>query len=217
MAEMKGDMSGAAAVLGVFEALGLLAGQRIPKRPVVGLLPCAENMPDGKALHPGDIITTKSGHTVEITNTDAEGRLILADALTYAQEKWQPYQIIDIATLTGACAVALGKDAAGLFCADHSLAAALLRHGECLGERSWRMPLWEDSSKEALKSHVADMANAGPREGGAIHAAVFLKQFVKKDIPWAHLDIAAADNTESPINARGASGFGVRTLLENLW
>jgi leucyl aminopeptidase len=170
-------------------------------------------MPGGNATRPGDVVRTLSGQTVEILNTDAEGRLILADALAYAK-KFAPAAIIDIATLTGACVVALGKDAAGLFCDDSDLAAGLLRAGEKLGERSWRMPLWEDAGKEALKSHVADLANAGPREGGAIHAAVFLKQFVRKDIRWAHLDIAAADNTESPVNVKGASGFGVRTLLE---
>ena len=123
---------------------------------------------------------------------------------------------MDIATLTGACVVALGKDAAGLFCDDDALAAALFETGKRLGERSWRLPIW-DTSKEAMKSNVADMLNSGPREGGALHAAWFLKQFVKPGTPWAHLDIAATDNTESPINAKGASGFGVRTLLEMVW
>jgi leucyl aminopeptidase len=217
MHEMKGDMSGAAAVLGVFEALGRLAARRVPAKPVIGLLPCAENMPDGGALRPGDIITARAGKTVEIISTDAEGRLLLADALDYAQTNWRPGLLVDIATLTGACVVALGKDAAGLFCDDADLAADLLRNGEKLGERAWRLPLWEDAGKEALKSPVADMANAGPREGGAIHAAVFLKQFVRKDVRWAHLDIAATYNSESPVNAKGASGFGVRTLLETLW
>lgn len=217
MQEMKADMSGAAAVLGVFEALGQLAPLRAPSRPVIGLMPCTENMPGGEAVHPGDIVTAKNGLTVEIVNTDAEGRLILADAMAYAQEKWDPAMLIDIATLTGACVVALGKDVAGLFCADDALAASLLEVGERLGERSWRMPLWEDTSKEALKSNVADMSNTGPREGGAIHAAAFLKRFVKEGVVWAHMDIAATDHTESPINAKGASGFGVRTLLETLW
>lgn len=216
MADMKGDMSGAAAVLGVFEALGRLAPHRQPSRPVVGLMPCTENMPGGNAVHPGDIVFAKSGKSIEITNTDAEGRLVLADALAYAQQHWEPARMIDIATLTGACVVALGKDAAGLFSDDDSLASALFDAGVRLGERSWRLPIWE-TSKEAMKSHVADMLNSGPREGGALHAAWFLKQFVKPGVAWAHLDIAATDNTESPINAKGASGFGVRTLLDMAW
>ena len=216
MAEMKGDMSGAAAVLGVFEALGQLAPHRVPSRPVIGLMPCTENMPGGNATHPGDIVVAKSGKSIEIVNTDAEGRLILADALAYAQEYWTPFRLIDIATLTGACAVALGKDAAGLFSDDDELAALLFEAGLHLGERFWRLPIWE-SSKDALKSYVADMINSGPREGGALHAAWFLKQFVRDGVSWAHLDIAAADNTESPINAKGASGFGVRTLLDMVW
>lgn len=216
MADMKGDMSGAAAVLGVFEALARLAPHRRPSRPVLGLMPCTENMPGGNATHPGDIVIARSGKSIEIVNTDAEGRLILADALDYGQDGREPALLVDIATLTGACVVALGKDAAGLFCEDESLAAALLDAGKRLGERSWRLPIWE-TSKEALKSSVADMVNSGPREGGALHAAWFLKQFVRPGTPWAHLDIAAADNTESPINAKGASGFGVRTLLDMVW
>ena len=216
MAEMKGDMSGAAAVLGVFEALARLAPHRRPSRPVLGLMPCTENMPGGNAVHPGDIVIARSGASIEIVNTDAEGRLILADALDYGQDGREPALLVDIATLTGACVVALGKDAAGLFCEDAALAATLLEAGKRLGERSWRLPIWE-TSKEALKSNVADMVNSGPREGGALHAAWFLKQFVRPGTPWAHLDIAAADHTESPINAKGASGFGVRTLLDMVW
>lgn len=216
MAEMKGDMSGAAAVLGVFEALAQLAPHRRPSRPVLGLMPCTENMPGGNATRPGDIVIARSGASIEITNTDAEGRLILADALDYGQDGREPALLVDIATLTGACVVALGKDAAGLFCDDDALAAALFETGKRLGERSWRLPIW-DTSKEVMKSNVADMLNSGPREGGALHAAWFLKQFVKPGTPWAHLDIAATDNTESPINAKGASGFGVRTLLEMVW
>lgn len=217
MQEMKGDMSGAAAVLGVFEAMGQLAPHRRPSRPVIGLMPCTENMPDGNAMRPGDIIMPKGGKSVEVLNTDAEGRLILIDALTYAQEQWQPALVVDIATLTGACAVALGNGAAGLFCDDDALCERMVRQGELVGERQWRLPLWEDSSREALKSNVADLANVGPREGGAIHAAVFLKQFVKEGQAWAHIDMAAADNGESPILAKGATGFGVRSLLELAW
>lgn len=216
MAEMKGDMSGAAAVLGVFEALGQIAPGRVPSRPVVGLMPCTENMPGGNAGHPGDIVISRSGKSIEITNTDAEGRLILADALTYGQDTWDPDLLIDIATLTGACAVALGKDAAGLFCGDDDFAARLYDAGSRLGERSWRLPIWE-TSREAMKSAVADMLNSGPREGGALHAAWFLRQFVRPGVRWAHLDIAAADNADSPVNAKGASGFGVRTLLDMVW
>lgn len=217
MAEMKCDMSGAGAVLGVFEALGQLAPHRQPSRPVIGLMPCTENMPGGNALRPGDILMSKGGKSVEVLNTDAEGRLILIDALAYAQEKYAPAVMVDIATLTGACAVALGDGAAGLFSDDEALCARILAHSETLGERLWRLPLWEDTSREALKSNVADLANVGPRNGGSIHAAVFLKQFVKDGLPWAHLDIAAADNAESPINAKGATGFGVRTLLQLVW
>ncbi len=218
MQEMKGDMSGAAAVLGVMEALGSLgdAGGAGVSRPVVALLPCTENMPGGNATRPGDIVIAKSGLSVEIVNTDAEGRLVLADAMAYAQELWKPALMIDIATLTGACVVALGKDAAGLFCDDDARAERMRAAGERLGERAWRLPLWDDATREALKSEVADMVNSGPREGGAIHAAGFLKRFVKPETPWVHLDIAATDHTESPINAKGGSGFGVRTLLETL-
>lgn len=216
MEEMKGDMSGAAAVLGVFEALGQMSSTRQPSRPIIGLMPCTENMPDGNALHPGDILLSRSGISIEVTNTDAEGRLILADALSYAQDHWEAEAIIDIATLTGACMVALGKDSAGLFCANEHLCDKIFTLGNSLGERFWPLPLWS-TSKKLLKSNVADLANVGPREGGAIHAAVFLQQFIKSGQVWAHLDIAATDHTESPTNAKGASGFGVRTLLELCW
>ena len=213
MAEMKGDMSGAAAVMGVFEALGRLAPGWTPPCPVVGLMPCTENMPGGRATRPGDIVVTMSGRSIEIVNTDAEGRLILADALTYAQKNWNPCGIVDIATLTGACAVALGKGNAGLFANDDTLADLLHAAGCRFGERNWRLPVWE-SSREILKSNVADMVNSGAREGGALHAAFFLSCFVEEGMRWAHLDIAAADTGESPVNVRGATGFGVRTLLD---
>ncbi len=213
MAEMKGDMSGAAAVMGTFEALGRLAPQWTPPCPVVGVMPCTENMPDGRATRPGDIVVAMSGRSIEIVNTDAEGRLVLADAMTYAQKTWNPGGMVDIATLTGACAVALGKGNAGLFTNDDSLAELLHAAGCGLGERNWRLPIWE-SSREILKSNVADMINSGAREGGALHAAFFLSCFVEEGMRWAHLDIAAADAGESPINAKGATGFGVRTLLD---
>lgn len=213
MAEMKGDMSGAAAVMGVFEAMGRLAPQWTPPCPVVGVMPCTENMPGGRATRPGDIVVAMSGRSIEIVNTDAEGRLVLADAMTYAQKTWNPGGMIDIATLTGACAVALGKGNAGLFANDDALADMLHAAGCSLGERNWRLPVWE-SSREILKSNVADMLNSGAREGGALHAAFFLSCFVEEGMRWAHLDIAAADAGESPINAKGATGFGVRTLLD---
>ncbi len=217
MEEMKGDMSGAAAVLGVMEALGQLAPSVAPKRPVVGVMACAENMPDGHATRPGDIVIAKNGKSVEIVNTDAEGRLVLADALAWAQEAYDPFRLVDIATLTGACAVALGLDAAGLFASDDALAAALHEAGTRLGERNWRLPLWTDAGLAALKSSCADMVNSGIREGGAINAAVFLQQFVREGVAWAHIDMAAADNADNPINAKGATGFGVRTLLSAVW
>lgn len=179
MAEMKGDMSGAAAVLGVFEALAQLAPAPAALAARAG--PHALHGKHARAATPpvpGDIVIARSGASIEITNTDAEGRLILADALDYGQDGREPALLVDIATLTGACVVALGKDAAGLFCDDDALAAALFETGKRLGERSWRLPIW-DTSKEAMKSNVADMLNSGPREGGALHAAWFLKQFVK--------------------------------------
>ncbi len=217
MEEMKGDMSGAAAVLGVMEALGQMSLSVPPSRPVVGIMACAENMPDGHATRPGDIVVAKNGLSIEIVNTDAEGRLVLADALVWAQENYKPARLVDIATLTGACAVALGLEAAGLFCDDDALASALHSSGTALGERNWRLPLWTGTSLKALKSPCADLVNAGQREGGAIHAAVFLQQFIKEGQIWAHIDMAAADNADNPINAKGATGFGVRILLSAVW
>lgn len=211
MWEMKSDMSGAAAVLGFFEALGQL---EIPRR-VIGLLACAENMPDARATRPGDVVTTLSGKTVEIVNTDAEGRLVLCDALTYAQKRWKPDTLLDVATLTGACVVALGNDVAGLFCADATLAQRIKDCGEIVGEPFWPLPVW-DRYFDNLKSETADFSNAGPREGGACSAAVFLKQFIEPDTRWAHLDIAGpAFITRKGTNCpAGATGFAVRTLLE---
>ena len=217
MEDMKGDMSGAAAVLGVMAALGELAPSVAPKRPVVGIMACAENMPGGHASRPGDIVVAKNGKSVEIVNTDAEGRLVLADALAFAQEKYNPFRLVDIATLTGACAVALGPDSAGLFSSDDALADALHEAGMNFGERNWRLPLWTAMGMDALKSACADMVNSGRREGGAVNAAVFLQQFVREGVAWAHIDMAAADMAENPINAKGATGFGVRTLLCAVW
>lgn len=211
MGQMKCDMSGAAAV---FSALLTLAEEKTGRR-IIGLLPCAENMPDGGAFRPGDVFTCASGESVEVLNTDAEGRLALCDALAYAQREWTPLAIVDIATLTGACAVALGNELAGLFCDDRSLREKMLAWGAVCGENLWPLPLWQPYA-EKLKSEVADIKNTGPREGGAISAALFLGHFVRNDLPWAHMDIAGVDwsDGKNPLCPEGATGFGVRTLLE---
>lgn len=210
MWQMKCDMTGAAVVLSVIAAL---AREKAPTR-VVGVMPCAENMPDGGAFRPGDVVIAANGESVEIINTDAEGRLILCDALAWAQKQWTPAAIIDIATLTGACAVALGNDLAGLFCDDADLSAKIAAYGKTAGENFWRMPLWSPYAKE-LESEIADIKHTGSREGGAIIAALFLKHFIKPGTPWAHLDIAGVDwqAKASPLCPVGATGFGVRTLL----
>jgi leucyl aminopeptidase len=183
MDEMKFDMSGAGSVLG---ALRALAGMRAPVN-VVGVIPTCENMPGGSATKPGDVVTTLSGQTVEILNTDAEGRLILCDALTYA-ERFDPEAIVDIATLTGACVIALGHVATGLFANDERLAEEVRAAGDDAWDRVWPMPLWDDY-QEQLRSNFADFANIGGRPGGSITAASFLARFTKK-MRWAHLDIA---------------------------
>lgn len=183
MDEMKYDMCGAATVLGVFKAIGELD---LPLN-VVALIPTCENMPSGRATKPGDVLTSMSGQTIEVLNTDAEGRLILCDALTYA-ERFEPAAVIDIATLTGACVIALGHHASGLFANNEALATALLDAGERAQDRAWRMPLWDDYQSQ-LDSHFADMANIGGRAGGSITAACFLSRFAKQ-YDWAHLDIA---------------------------
>lgn len=183
MDEMKYDMCGAASVLGVFKAIGEL---KLPLN-VVGLIPTCENMPSGRATKPGDILTSMSGQTIEVLNTDAEGRLILCDALTYA-ERFEPSAVIDIATLTGACVIALGHHVSGLFANNDDLAKALLAAGEQANDRAWQMPLWDDYQGQ-LDSNFADMANIGGRAAGSITAACFLSRFAKK-YDWAHLDIA---------------------------
>jgi len=211
MEEMKFDMCGAAAVIGVIEAAALL---EIPVK-VTGIFATTDNLPSGSAYKPGDIITMMSGKTVEIVNTDAEGRMILGDALHYASQL-KPDHIIDYATLTGACVVALGSEAAGLFSNNDELAQKLIESGERVGERVWRMPAW-DEYKELIRSEWADMKNSGGRWAGAITAAVFLKEFV--DCPsWAHLDIAgtAQADSENAREARGATGAGVRVTVEFL-
>jgi leucyl aminopeptidase len=208
MEEMKFDMCGAAAVIGTIEAAAKLA---IPVR-ITGVIPSTDNLPSGSAYKPGDIITMMSGKTVEIVNTDAEGRMILGDALHYASEL-KPDHILDYATLTGACVVALGSEAAGLFSNDDELARKLIECGERVGERLWRLPEWDDY-KDLIRSEWADMKNSGGRWGGAISAALFLKEFVNCP-SWAHLDIAgtAYAEHETAREARGATGAGVRVTL----
>ena len=208
MEDMKGDMGGAACVVGLMHALG----SRKAKVNVVGIVGLVENMPDGDAIRPGDIITSMSGQTIEIVNTDAEGRLVLADALWYAQETYSPRAIIDLATLTGAIIVALGHEAAGLFSNNDELAQRLVAAGEATGEKVWRMPLGSAYDK-LIDSKFADMKNTGGRHGGSITAAQFLQRFVK-ETPWAHLDVAgtAMGSPSSDINHSWGSGWGVRLL-----
>jgi len=210
--DMKMDMSGAAAV-----AATLITATEIkPMVNLVGVIPIVENMPSGGATRPGDIIRTYDGRTVEIGNTDAEGRLILVDAITLAIERYKPHCLIDMATLTGACVVALGEKIAGVFSPDDALAAQIVRSGEKTFERCWRMPLPEDY-KELLKSDFADIKNiSGTRWAGAITAALFLKDFVTKDVRWAHIDIAgpAYLKKDSAYCRAGGTGFGVRLLWD---
>ena len=212
MEEMKTDMAGAAAVLGTLEAA---AGLRLPVN-LVGIIPTAENMPDGRAYKPGDVLASMSGLTIEINNTDAEGRLVLCDALHYARTHYKPAAMIDLATLTGACVIALGHEASGLLGTDRRLIKSLQSAGERCGERVWELPLWDEYG-EAMKSDIADLKNAGGRNGGSITAGWFLKQFVGTT-RWAHLDIAgtAWSDKARPCSPKGASGVGVRLLIEYL-
>jgi leucyl aminopeptidase len=207
MDEMKFDMCGAASVLGTFRAL---AGIQ-PKLNVIGLIPACENMPSGKAVKPGDVVTSMSGQTIENLNTDAEGRLVLCDALTYA-ERFKPAAVIDIATLTGACVIALGAVRSGLFSANDNLANALLKAGESSGDPCWRMPL-DDEYGEGLKSNFADMANVAGRAAGSVTAAKFLQKFTTK-YPWAHLDIAGTAWKSGAV--KGSTGRPVLLLLNYL-
>jgi len=204
MDEMKYDMCGAASVLGTFKTIGLL---NLPMN-VIGIIPTCENLPDGLALKPGDILTSMSGQTIEVLNTDAEGRLILCDALTYA-ERFNPEVVIDIATLTGACVIALGHHASGLYSNDDKLAKDLESAGQISMDRAWHMPLWEDYQSQ-LDSNFADMANIGGRAGGSITAACFLSRFAKK-YKWAHLDIAGTAWKSG--KAKGATGRPVGLLM----
>jgi len=211
MEEMKFDMCGAAAVIGTIEAAAKL---ELPIR-ITGAIPSTDNLPSGSAYKPGEIITMMNGKTVEIVNTDAEGRMILGDALHWASQQ-KPDHMLDYATLTGACVVALASEAAGLFTSDDELARKLIECGERVGERLWRLPEWDDY-KDLVRSEWADIKNSGGRWGGAITAAIFLKEFVTCP-SWAHLDIAgtAYAEHETPREAKGATGAGVRVTLEFL-
>jgi len=205
---MKTDMGGAAAMLGAAKAIGGLK----PDVEVHFISAVTENMISGHAMHPGDILTASNGKTIEVNNTDAEGRLTLADALVYT-DKLGLDAIVDLATLTGACIVALGEEIAGLWTTDNNLAAQITAAAEAAGEKFWRMPM-EDKYFDGLKSVVADMKNTGPRPGGAITAALFLKQFIK-ETPWAHLDVAGPvwTDKENGYNNAGGTGYPVRTLV----
>jgi len=208
MEDMKGDMAGAAAVVGVMKAL---AGRKA-KVHAVGIIGLVENMPDGAAQRPGDIVKAKSGKTIEIVNTDAEGRLVLCDLLAYAEGRFKPRLMVDLATLTGAIIIALGHTNAGLFASDDELAEALLAAGTATGDTLWRMPL-EPAYDKLIESKFADMKNVGGRAAGAVSAAQFLKRFVDKT-PWAHIDLAgtAMSSPQNEINQSWASGWGVRLL-----
>lgn len=211
MDEMKTDMAGGAAVLGAIMAA---ADLKLPVH-VVGLIPATENLPGGRAYKPGDVLKSMSGRTIEVITTDAEGRLILADALTYAL-RCKPAAIIDLATLTGACIVALGDHVIGMLGTDEALKSDVRAAAETTGERVWELPLWEDY-EEMIKSDIADLKNSGGRAGGAITAAAFLKQFVG-NVPWVHLDIAGPSwlTKDRPYIPRGASGVGVRLMVRFL-
>jgi leucyl aminopeptidase len=211
MESMRSDMGGAAAVLGAMSVVGALD---LPLR-VIGITPCTENMPDANAYRPADVITISNGKTVEIINTDAEGRMVLADGLVYATQ-YKPKAVIDLATLTGACVVALGSGmAAGLFTKEDTLRDKLVGAGNATFERVWPLPLW-DEYKEAIKTDGADIKNTGGRMGGVSTSAVFLQEFT--DYPWVHLDIAGMALSEKPSAyiPRGGTGYGVRLLVEFL-
>ena len=213
MEDMKDDMAGAAVVLGAMQAIGQLK----PQQRIIGIVSSAENMINGRAQRPGDIVTARNGLTIEVLNTDAEGRLVLADALSYASElEPKPRVMLDFATLTGAIGIALGQHAVGLFCNDDELAQQLSDAGDRSGDRVWRLPIW-DEYKDAMKGNISDLKNiTSDRYAGSISAAIFLEKFVGEDIAWAHLDIAsmAAIKEERPLSQRGATGFGVRLVID---
>ena len=209
MEDMKWDMGGAAAVTGAMCAIAA----RGLKKNVVGIVGLVENMPDGMAQRPGDVVTSMSGQTIEVINTDAEGRLVLADCLTYCQQEFKPQMIIDLATLTGAIIVALGKEYAGLFANDDSLSTQIVEAGQQVEEKCWPMPMG-DAYDKMLKSHIADMKNIGGPWGGSITAACFLERFIDDGMRWAHIDIAGKAWADSAGHAHpsGGTGFGVRLL-----
>jgi leucyl aminopeptidase len=209
MEAMKWDMGGAGAVAGALKALAL----RQAKANIVGICGLVENMPSGSAQRPGDVVTSMSGQTVEVINTDAEGRLVLADAITYVQRNFKPSTIIDLATLTGAILISLGHEWAGLFSNNEELAGKLQQAGDESGDKLWRMPLAE-SFDRLIDSPIADMKNVGPREGGSITAAQFIQRFVESGVNWAHVDMAgkAWADKAGPTHDKGATGFGVRLL-----
>ena len=211
MEAMKWDMGGAGAVVGAFKALAL----RKAKANVVGICGLVENMPGGNAQRPGDVVTTMSGQTVEVINTDAEGRLVLADAIAYVQRTYKPSTIIDLATLTGAILISLGHEWAGLFSNNEELAGQLLKAGNESGDKLWRMPMAEPFDR-LIDSPIADVKNVGPREGGSITAAHFIQRFVDEGVRWAHVDMAgmAWSDKASATYDKGATGFGVRLLDE---
>ena len=213
MVGMKYDKCGGLAVLGT-----VLAASRLKiKTPLVGIITAAENMISGESYRPNDIIKTLSGKTVEIISSDAEGRMVMCDALTYAQQKYQPRALIDLATLTGGVVVALGKVRAGIMTNDDALASALFDSGERVFERLWRLPL-DDEYFDLIKGDDSDFKNAGGREAHPIVGGIFLKQFVFPETPWAHLDIAGAATTDKdlPYSPKGATGFGIRLLVDYL-
>jgi leucyl aminopeptidase len=209
MEAMKWDMGGAGAVAGALKALAL----RKAKANIVGICGLVENMPGGNAQRPGDVVTTMSGQTVEVINTDAEGRLVLADAVTYVQKNYKPSAIVDLATLTGAILISLGHEWAGLFSNNEELAAELTKAGNESGDKLWRMPLGEPFDR-LIDSPIADMKNVGPREGGSITAAQFIQRFIENGLKWAHVDMAGKAWSDKPSSTyeKGATGFGVRLL-----
>ncbi len=215
MDEMKFDKSGGCTVLGIFKALSMLD----IKLNVIGIIPSVENMPSSSSYRPGDILQMYNGKTVEVLNTDAEGRLILADGLSYGIEHYSPRSVIDFATLTGACIIALGTNVAGIIGNDDVLIQKIIQSSIDTGEKIWQLPLYEEFH-DLIKSNVANIKNIGGRTGGAITAAAFLSQFVN-DVPWAHIDIAGTawtqDGTiEKSYNPKGATGFGIRTIIKLL-
>jgi leucyl aminopeptidase len=209
MEAMKWDMGGAGAVVGAMVALA----KRKAEANIVAVCGLVENMPDGNAQRPGDVVTSMSGQTIEVINTDAEGRLVLADAITWVQRNYHPKLIIDLATLTGAIVISLGHEYGGLFTPDDELANQILGAGQASGDKMWRQPM-ADAFDKLIDSPIADMKNVGPREGGSITAAQFIQRFVENGTPWAHLDIAGMVWSEKPGNTydKGATGFGVRLL-----